>query len=128
MITYASFAYFGALAFTAALVLLVKSQVKIGSVWLANLKNCGANIETVDGVLVPNNQLFAPPELKNTADFAVLYASYIGLVLYRLHGIGRLPHDLFFNEVTRVREQLTFVGLLITFSVLCILPTFYAEN
>ena len=92
------------------------------------MKNCGAKIETVDGVLVPNNQYFAPPELKNIADLAVLYASYIGLVLYRLHGIGRLPHDLFFNAVTRVREQLTFVVLLIAFSVLCILPTFYAEN
>jgi len=120
LITYASFAYFGALAFTGALVLLVKSQLKIASVWLTNLKNCGVNIETVDGVLVPNNQLFAPPELLYTADIAVLYASYIGLILYRLFGFGRLPHDLFFNEVTRVREQLTFSLLLITFSVICI--------
>lgn len=77
--------------------MLVKNRVTIGRAWLVNLKNCGAEIESVDGVLVPNNQLFAPPELKNTADISVLLASYIGLVLYRMNGLGRLPHDLFFN-------------------------------
>lgn len=102
----------------------MKNRVTIGRTWLVNLKNCGVEIESVDGVLVPNNSLFAPAELKNTADLSVLLASYIGLILYRMNGLGRLPYDLFFNQATRVREQLVYMALVIGFSILCIYATF----
>ena len=89
---------------------------------MMNLKNCGEDIDRVDGELVPNNTLFAFPELWNTARFAALYSSYIGLILYRLNGFGRMPYDLYFNSAVKPQNQLVFFGVLAGASFLVTLP------
>lgn len=94
---YASLAYLAVLALTYALISGIEMTMTVPQSWLAALLKCGEEIDVDDGVLLTNNNLFAAPELRNTARFSALYASYIGIVLYRINGFGRLPYDAFFN-------------------------------
>ena len=96
--SYASLAYGALLAFTYGMVVATKWTMVVPQSWLAIMKKCGEDIDVDDGVLLTNNNLFASPEMRNTARYSALYASYIGFVLYRLNGQGRLPYDAFFNS------------------------------
>jgi len=47
--------------------------------------------------------MFAKPELIHAAVLSIFYSSYIGLILYRLTGNGRLPFNVFFNSATTAK-------------------------
>lgn len=49
------------------------------------------------------SNMFAKPELIHAAVLSVVYSSYIGLVLFRVNGHGRLPFNVFFNSATTAK-------------------------
>ena len=59
---------------------------------------------------------------------SVLFSSYIGLVLYRLHGNGRLPFNVFFNQFTTAKDQLTFLFILLLVTVAALQPFYYKDR
>ena len=87
------------------------------------MKKCGVDIESDDGELIENASLFAFPEMESIVQLAVVYSSYCGLILYRINGHGRLPHDLFFNRATRIRVQMFFYAILVAMCFVTIILT-----
>lgn len=94
----ASIAYLAVLAGMYLMIIFIETTMAVDQTWLFNLKTCGVDLDRVDGKLVPDNQMFASPELWSTAHYSALYASYIGLILFRLNGFGRVPYDYFFHR------------------------------
>lgn len=80
----ASIAYSIVFLLMAFYVMLVQATTVVDQSWLANLKACGFDFDQINNQLRPKTPLFALPELKTVAHLSVLYASYSGLVLYRL--------------------------------------------
>jgi hypothetical protein len=72
--------------------------------------------------------MFAKPELIHAAVLSVVYSSYIGLVLYRLSGNGRLPFNVFFNPATTAKEQLTFLLILLLVTAGALLPFIFKDK
>lgn len=125
--TIASVGYVALLLATYAQILVIETTMHVDQVWLKNLQKCGEDIEQVDHKLVSNENMFAAPELRNTARFGVLYSSYIGLILYRLNGFGRMPYDLFFHREVKPRKQLILLGVLCAGAFAAWLPTTIAD-
>lgn len=120
--SFASLGYGAVLAVTFLMVVATRWSMTVPQSWLAALKKCGEEIEVEDGALLPNNNLFAAPEMRNTARYSALYASYIGLCLYRINDHGRLPYDAFFNVNVKPMAQIVYAAVLAAAALLTLLP------
>jgi hypothetical protein len=112
----ASFVLVACTSFITAQILLLSRIFTPEQSWMKNINRCEEIFEADPdnpGELVPNLNAFQWIEFYKLAWMAAVFGLYIGFVFYRMNGLGRTPHNAFFNRYTRPHQQLTYAAVMV---------------